>query len=393
MPRIAILFEFPTLLGGEHSLLAMIDQLRTGARGGRFEFVAIGPAEGPLAEAWRSRGFALWPSPLLDASGRKRPLEVARGEMLRLLAAGGVDLLHGNSLAMGRVTGALAESVGIPCTAHLRDILKPSRRALEDLGSNRRLFAVSDATRAFYIGLGVAPEKILTIHNGVDLERFRPRKDAVHLREKLGVPTDAFVTLTIGQIGLRKGWDTLAQALALLGQRLPKLHAVFVGERYADKPETVAYEANVRAVLDGALSRRNSWLGYRRDIPELLGAADLLVHPARQEPFGRVLLEAAASGCPILASDVGGTREMLGKAACLIPPDDPTAWAEVIQSMAGDPERRGNMARNARARIEERFSIARAADVFREALLDEIGGGASERRGTKAGYEEDLKNG
>ena len=384
MPRIAILFEFPTLLGGEHSLLAMIDQLRAEPGGTPLEFVAIGPPDGALADAWRSRGLPLWPTPLLDDAGGKRSLEVAREELIRLVQERKVDLLHGNSLAMGRVTGALAGSVGVPCTAHLRDILKPSRRALEDLASNRRLFAVSEATRAFYLGLGVAPEKILTIHNGVDLEQFWFRGNAGEVRQQLGIPPDAFVTLTIGQIGLRKGWDTLAGALALLGERMPRLHAVFVGERYANKPETVAYETSVRETLDGAPAGRNCWLGYRRDIPELLGAADLLVHPARQEPFGRVLLEAAAAGCPILASDVGGTREMLGETACLIPPDNPAAWASSIRELAEDVGRREALARNARARIAERFSIGRAASVFAGALLDEIAGSMRD---------DDLKNG
>ncbi len=384
MPRIAILFEFPTLLGGEHSLLAMIDHLRAYPGGTPLEFVAIGPPDGALADAWRARGLSLWPTPLLDDAGGKRPLEVAREEVIRLVQERKVDLLHGNSLAMGRVTGALAGSVGVPCTAHLRDILKPSRRALDDLASNRRLLAVSEATRLFYLGLGVAPEKIHTIPNGVDLEQFRPLGNAGEVREQLGIPMDAFVTLTIGQFGLRKGWDTLAGARALLGEWMPRLHAVFVGERYANKPETVAYEKSARETLDGALAGRNCWLGYRNDIPELLGAADLLVHPARQEPFGRVLLEAAAAGCPILASDVGGTREMLGETACLIPPDDPAAWALAIRDLAEDAARRETLARNARARITERFSIERAARVFASALLEEIAGSTRE---------DDLKNG
>jgi glycosyltransferase involved in cell wall biosynthesis len=99
-------------------------------------------------------------------------------------------------------------------------------------------------------------------------------------------------------------------------------------------------------------------------MPELMNAADVLVHPAHQEPLGRVLLEAAASGLAIVATDVGGTSEILraGESALLIPKANPVALAEAILQLAGNAELRSHLAENARSRVQERFSIESAAE-------------------------------
>jgi glycosyltransferase involved in cell wall biosynthesis len=86
----------------------------------------------------------------------------------------------------------------------------------------------------------------------------------------------------------------------------------------------------------------------------------LLVHPARQEPLGRVLLEAAAAGRAIVATDVGGTREIFppeSDAACLVPPDDVVAMARAIEELLHDPARRLRLGANARTRIESHFTV------------------------------------
>jgi glycosyltransferase involved in cell wall biosynthesis len=94
---------------------------------------------------------------------------------------------------------------------------------------------------------------------------------------------------------------------------------------------------------------------------------DLLVHPAHQEPLGRVLLEAAAAGLPIVATDVGGTSEILsdGHSSRLIRPDDPKMLATAIEELIRDPEMRQRFAAAARAEIESRFPVQRAAEELR----------------------------
>lgn len=358
MSRVALLFEYPTLNGGERSILASVERLR-----GRFTFVAFVPPGGPLPAALEKVGVEVLPSPLFDDGGNRRPRPLAVSRLTDATRSIRADLLHGNSLAMGRLTGAAASQVDAACTAHLRDIVGLSSAAVGDLNRNARLIAVSEATRAFHIGQGADPGKVVTVHNGVDLDRFRPRSRDEQVRRELGLPPDALVALTVGQIGLRKGWDVLAEAVAALAERHPDLQVVLAGERYSGKAETVAYEAGVRERFAAAMPGRVHFVGYRDDMPELMNAADLLVHPARQEPFGRVLLEAAASGLPIIATRVGGTAELLedGTSARLVPPGDAAALAEAISELLGDAPLRAAFGAAVRRRVEEAFSAELAA--------------------------------
>jgi glycosyltransferase involved in cell wall biosynthesis len=245
------------------------------------------------------------------------------------------------------------------------------------LNQNEQLIAVSQATRAFHVKRGLDPERTCVLYNGIDCERFRPRPRTDSLRHEPGFPKDAFVIATIGQISERKGQDVLAEAAGQVRTRLPKAHYLIVGERQSAKQETAECEARVKHLFELAdLADRVRFTGRREDIPALLNDVDLLAHPARQEPFGRVLLEAAAAGTPILATTVGGTTEMLvdGETARLVPPDDPHALAEAMIELHDDPARRARHAGAARQHIMKHFSIERAAGQV-AALWDAVAGG------------------
>ena len=111
------------------------------------------------------------------------------------------------------------------------------------------------------------------------------------------------------------------------------------------------------------MAGRVHFLGVRDDVPRILNELTLLVHPARQEPLGRVLLEAAAAGLAVVATDVGGTREIFppeSAAACLVPPDDVQAMSAAIGRLLGDAAERRRLAENARRRVEEAFDLKRA---------------------------------
>lgn len=389
--RIAVLFEFPTLNGGERSMLAVLDCLQ---RDNRFEFTAVAPERGPLADALRARGIHVKPLCLRDEFGRRPPREKLLEDLQQTLQTINPNLVHANSLAMGRLTGELADSLGVPCVAHLRDIMRLSRSAVAALNRNTRLIAVSEATRTFHMQQGLDAGKTAVIYNGVDCEQFRRRERSPTGWNPTGrspwalkgrrpwALTGAFVVLTVGQIGLRKGQDVLAEAAVRLESRgtqpagfdraqpagFDEIHYVVVGERHSNKAESIEFEREfVRRFERAGIAHRLHRLGYRNDVPRLMNQADLLVHPAQQEPLGRVLLEAAAAELPIVATDVGGTREILtdGLSARLIPPGDPHSLATAIEEMAGSPGLRTRFATNARRGIEERFQIEHAASALR----------------------------
>ncbi|WP_166830867.1 glycosyltransferase family 4 protein [Thalassoroseus pseudoceratinae] len=369
MPRrVALLFEYGSIHGGENSILATIAPLQ---RDG-WEFIAIAPPTGRLTDALREQDLECLPFELRREDGQRLSREQALSTLADLVKSSGATHLHANSLSMGRLTGALAEQIDIPTTAHLRDIMKLSRATITDLNQNRRLLAVSEATRTFHIEQGLNAERTVVVHNGITVDQScrDTSQMPLDLRHELGVPADAKLLLTIGQIGLRKGLDVWSEAAISVGSQDSSTHFVLVGERFSTKPETVKFdEAISDRFAEAGMSDRLHRLGYRNDVPRLMAEADLLVHAAKQEPFGRVLLEAAACGLPIVATDVGGTTEMLThrQTAWLVPAGDSHALTDGIRFVLQDPDR---MARAERARqdIRNRFSIEQAANGFAVAI-------------------------
>jgi glycosyltransferase involved in cell wall biosynthesis len=372
MPRVAIVCEYATLNGGENSMLAAVSALKPS----EFECTFFAPMHGRLAAELKFRRLRHVPLDLHDATGNRLPHNEARHRLLEAIRSAKPDLVHANSLSMGRLTGSIAEAIDIPCTAHLRDILRLSQAAIDDLNRNRLLIAVSHATRDFHVAARLDASRTRVIYNGVDGELFRPRQPSGWLRAELKLPPSAFLVATIGQIGLRKGQDILARAAASLMGQLPDAHYVLIGERNSRKHESIEFEKSVLERFQAAgMSQRLHRLGYRDDMPKLLPEIDLLVHSARQEPLGRVLLEAAASGVPIVATDVGGTREILtdGASARLVPADDVMQLANAIVELHDDHAKRQAFAEGARSDVSVRFTIARAVHGMTNAWHDALG--------------------
>ncbi len=346
--------------GGEHSLLSVLDHTPP-----RFaEFLALAPDTGPLADALQSRGLSPIPFNVRDKEGNRRSRNEVLSELKTTLNHLGCDLVHANSLSIGRLTGAIASDLQMPATAHLRDILKLSKAAVTDLNQNTQLVAVSEATREFHLAQGFDSHRVRTIYNGVDCEKFRPRPANKQVRQQLGLSPDVFLALNVGQIGLRKGQDVLAEAATLAAGTLPHARYVLAGQRCSEKQESREFEQQVIASFQRQGEENlGQLIGYSQNMPSLMNTADLLVHPAHQEPLGRVILEAAASGLPILATDVGGTSEMVrnGESAVLVPPGNPAELATAIIKLAQDPVLRTQLANAARERMETRYTIQQAA--------------------------------
>jgi glycosyltransferase involved in cell wall biosynthesis len=359
--RVTVLCEYGTLQGGERSLLAMMDHLADGSG----QFTVVAPGTGRLADELRERGVSHVPLDLRDGSGRRFPRDTAEAALREAVRATRPDLLHANSLSMGRISGAISRELGIPATAHLRDILRVSGRTVSDLNRNYRLLAVSQATLDYHVGQGVDPGRIEVAYNGVDLLEFQPRPPTGRLKRDLGITESAFLAATIGQICLRKGHDVLAAGARRLAGAGHEVHFLVAGERYSTKPESVEFEQNIAQEFAAAgLSGRLQRVGYRHDVAWILNEVDALVHPARQEPLGRVLLEAAASGTAIVATSVGGTSEILtdGESGLLVPPDDPVALAKAIARVAGDEELRRRLGQAARGTAVARFDVSQRAE-------------------------------
>jgi glycosyltransferase involved in cell wall biosynthesis len=258
----------------------------------------------------------------------------------------------------------------------LRDIIKVTEQVIADINCHCRIIAVSQATREFHVRQGLNADRCVVIHNGVDLAKFYPGEPTGYLQRERGLPSSAKFIATIGQIGLRKGMDVVLRAAQEVAAQKNDVHWLIVGERTSEKAEAIEFEQRLRDLaMVPPLIDRVHFLGQRNDVVELLGECTILVHAARQEPLSRVLLEAAASGVPIVAADVGGTREIFpleADGAILVPADDPAALAEAMASLLFDANRREVLSRAARRRAETAFdvrtAVAKLIDEYRAVL-------------------------
>jgi glycosyltransferase involved in cell wall biosynthesis len=196
--------------------------------------------------------------------------------------------------------------------------------------------------------LALPPERTATIYNGVDLDLFSFRSRSPAREGPLAV-------LAVAHLIPEKGIEHLLRAMATLPDESARLLVV------GDGPE----ESRLRRLASElGIAARTQFCGLRDDVASLLQEADVFVHPATwSEAFGWTIAEAMASGCAVIATQVGGIPELLehGRSGILVPPADAGALARALALLASDPSLRLELGRNARCRAEERFGLAHSA--------------------------------
>ncbi|MBI5367083.1 MAG: glycosyltransferase family 4 protein [Planctomycetes bacterium] len=356
--RVAVIFEYPTVSGGE---VAALDLLRRLDRE-RHRAVALAPPAGALAEALAGIGVEVEPLALAPGGRKLAPVD-AVAAVARAAAAAHADLLHANSLALARYSGPAGAALGLPALAHCRDIQRLSDARARDLGQNRRLVAVSHAVARALAHPAIPSGRVTVIPDGIEVERAAAGVPG-RLRAELALPAGARIVGCVGSIILRKGQDVLLEAVAELARHIPELHLVLAGARHSEKPETRAYEAALRARAEGpGLAGRVHFLGQRRDVPDLLADFDVLAHPAHEEPQSLAILEAMAAGRPVVATAVGGTPELIedGRTGLLVPPKHPAALAAALARVLGDRALAARLAEAGRGRAAQAFRPAETA--------------------------------
>jgi len=182
-------------------------------------------------------------------------------------------------------------------------------RVARALARATRVFAVSDSLRQLAIGLGLPAEKGRVIGNGIDLARFQPVPRDV-ARQRFGLPDDARVLVSVGALVERKGFHRVIECLPDLIEDVPNLHYLIVGG--ANPEGDMLPELRAQAAAAG-LEERVHFLGALppEELKWPLSAADVFVLATRNEGWANVFLEAMACGLPVVATDVGGNREVV----------------------------------------------------------------------------------
>lgn len=272
-------------------------------------------------------------------------------------------MVHANLLA--RVVRPLAPIAVLVCTAH----------SIDEGGRLRELFyrwsdslcclttQVSRAGLERYVRIGAVPaEKIRFIPNGVDTARFKPDSEVrLVLRKELGVE-DFFVWLAVGRFDPPKDYPNLLRAFAQVARESPEAVLLIVG----DGPLRPSMQD---LACELGLGERVRFLGIRRDVPELMNAADAYVMSSAWEGMPMVLLEASAAALPIVATDVGGNREVVveGESGFLVPARDHEALAAaMLRVMCLPAEVRRRMGEAGRRYVEANFALDRVVDRWEE---------------------------
>lgn len=195
--------------------------------------------------------------------------------------------------------------------------------------------------------------RIRVIGHGIDPAPYTTPADPA-VRARFGLPADAFVIGFVGRLSGQKGISPLLAAMETIAREHPTAHLVIAG--------TGSLEDKVRrAATQKNLAGRVHPLGFRKDVPELMKAFDLLLVPSIWEGFGLVLIEAMAAGTACVASDVSSIPEIIEHEAngLLVPPNDPAALAAAAGRLIADSSLRNRLAAQGRADVLEKFTIDR----------------------------------
>jgi glycosyltransferase involved in cell wall biosynthesis len=214
-----------------------------------------------------------------------------------------------------------------------------------------------DVETAILQTIGPVRDKVAVICNGVDVRRYRRAADRVGIRRQLGVPEDACLMAVVGTLKEQKGHRFLIEAAQEPLSQFPNLHLLFIGDGILR--ETL--QARVRECrLDG----RIHFLGNRSDVPDLLAASDLFVLPSLWEGLPMALIEAMASGLPIIATAVSGSQQVMvpGQTGLLVSPGDASELREAILELLSNPKQAKIMGAAAQRRVETSFSATKQAE-------------------------------
>jgi glycosyltransferase involved in cell wall biosynthesis len=370
--RVLYVSDSTTVSGAEHVMLAHIDGLRPPEWS---PHVFYHERNTRLRDALAQRGCPATPTAgysriLLETTANPRSLvHFARSfrrvhrELTETMRAKGTNLVHAVSYPASLYAAGPARRAGVPVIWHEQNIKRMH-------AFNRPLFRYAAGACAWAIGpsravthtfaeAGVSRAKIRVVDNFVDLDRFRIDEGrALAVRHELGLGRRDLAVGLPGQMIPIKGHRFVIDMAPRIRQAIPHVRFFFIGSL-----ENPPYEQDLRAAIHGAgLDDRVVFTGWRTDMPDVLRAMDAVVlATTRPEPAALTLIEAMAVARPVVAGRNGGTEEIVvdGETGLLYEPGDLEGASAALIRALEDPALSARLGRAGRARVEERFTIAR----------------------------------
>jgi glycosyltransferase involved in cell wall biosynthesis len=300
------------------------------------------------------------------------------GDLCRWILRNRFDILHTHSYnpnIYGRLSGVLYKDIKI--IGHYHNYYENKWDADNSIifdqllaQSSDQLISCSKSVRDHVSEkLGIPPEKIEVILYGSDQNRFKVRYDPVEVKKELNIPRDRNVVGIIGRISEQKAQDDFIKAAKLIKDAVPDTVFLIVGQTDDDLLVNRLKDLAVSLGID----RDIIYTGYISDVPKVYSALDILVVPSRWEGFGLILVEAMASGKPIVATNVGPIPEVVisDETALLVPPSSPPSIASSVISLLNNPGRAREMGQRGveRAKMFSWERAGRQLDLLYKKLL------------------------
>lgn len=339
----------------------------------QFAPVVVLPAEGPLAPMLRAAGATVRLLPMMQLRTLPSPTYQSRylariwptvRRLAALMREERAELVHTNSLYC-LYGGFAARLAGVPHLWHVREIppaIPVARPALGRmvLALSRMVVCMTQACADPLFGRQAQDRRIRLLSEGLDLREWSRDSITRSIRAELGIPVTAPVIGFVARLDPWKGLDVFLEAAARIAPEFPD--AVFLVS--GDAPAGFeAYRDSMIARAEAlGLGGRIRFLGWRyrlADIPALMADLDIFCHTSiAPEPFGLVIIEAMAMGCPVIAARAGGPMEIVedGASGLLTSPGDADALAGAMRDLLSDPGRRARIAAAGRARVEAVYS-------------------------------------
>jgi len=287
----------------------------------------------------------------------------------RLMKARAVSLIHTHSSVDSWLGALAARSLRRPVVRSRHVSIRIRSRLALVYRLADRVVTSGEAVRAIVVGAGLPAGRVVSIPPGVDTRRFHPGVSGKTVRDELGLATDQPLVGLVANIRGSKGHNVFLEAAREVLMRRPDARFLVVGDGVG--------RAEVRRrVGDMRLEAAVTLTGFRRDIPEVMAALDVLVLPSiRSEATSQVIPQAFAVGTPVVASTVGGSPELVrdGETGRLVPPGDARALAAAVLELVSDPARARALGRAGQRLIADRHSLdasmALTTSVYRGLLV------------------------
>lgn len=361
--------------GAERILLLALKKLNRN----RFEPLVVCPASGTLAVEVGKLGISCKSLEQLEARFTLRidfllkylfsfyqTIKQLRGEILEA----NPNLIHANSVRAGLVASMASIGTEIPVFWHLHDEmpghpLSTAIRLFVALSSRTHLIstckAVADSFRGTILRLFGKRIPLRIVENAIELEKFTSDPaNRERIREELKLSDDEFVVGIVGLITPRKGQLGLIRAFAQLQKQIPQSTLLIVGAPMFNKDHLYLEELE-KSVKKFGIDERVRFLGLRNDVAAIMQSLDVLVVNSKSEALVIVAIEAMASGTPVIATTVGGIKEMITHKAngWLVPYGNQQLLEEALVTMSRQPELRAKFAANGRKVVASRLHADR----------------------------------